>query len=581
MKKLAALLFVTGCLSVPDAPPVECKVTSDCDTANGEVCEEGVCWGNPPPGPFAVLVTPPAERKTELVSRELIVPDLPVDGYFGDLELRDPVTFSGQIVCPNECTTAELSATITVTRPSTFVGGPTFRQVFETDPQTGTFQLVLPPVGEGEPGYTVTITPDGRQQPRMVTSLAQLVPPLRTTLDITKSETGRTIDLGGDAQVITGSIVDAQDNPATDYRVVALGRWDTSSPLSEVSTVDFISQTDNTFSIRLSDGVVGSVDIIAQPTNNALQPTLRMTLNPAAANLIEPKLVQPDTDTPIDLVVEVKGTATGGEVTGVDAAHVTVRGQLAGATEATFTLTTDTNNGRAELHLPGGALASSYRVSVIPQPNATVGAVFDRELTGSLTTIKLPDRLAIAGTVLDVTGTPLKDVAVTASPSLRFQWSLSPAPQAFVAGIPAASVNTSESGEFVLYVDPVIQAGNDIEAEDVFGFYDLSFVPAESINAPQFTRLEIELPRDPSLAQLQLGSTVLPDAAHIHGRIVSPSLETVKGAEIKMFRVEDQSAFVQFCEVLTNAPPTCPIPALQLGRGISDSDGVARLTLPR
>ena len=123
----------------------------------------------------------------------------------------------------------------------------------------------------------------------------------------------------------TGSIgVQALDivrrNP-DDYRVVALGRWDTSSPLSEVSTVDFISQTDNTFSIRLSDGLVGSIDIVAQPTNNALQPTLRMTLNPAAANLIEPKLVQPDTDSPIDLVVE----SVGGAASTLDSAVATCR----------------------------------------------------------------------------------------------------------------------------------------------------------------------------------------------------------------------------------------------------------------
>jgi len=576
------LVLLGGCLSVPDPAPVECQVTTDCDTANGEVCEEGVCWGNPPPGPFAVLITPPSERKTDLVARELIVDSLPIDGYFGDFELADPVTFSGQIVCPNECTTTELRATIVVTRPSSFVGGPAFRQVFDTEPRTGSFQLVLPPVGDGEPDYTITIIPE-RQQGE--TALARLVPPLRTTLSIKQSQNGKTLDLGGDAALleISGSIVDAQDNPATDYRVVALGRWDAGSALSEVSTVDFINQTDNSFSLRLSEGLVGSIDIVAQPTNNTLQPTLRMTLNPLVANFNAPELVQPDLANPIELSVDVTGTGTGGEVTGVIGAHVTVRGQLAGPTEATFVTTNDTDaDGRVTLRLPGGALASSYRVSIVPAPNATVGMVFDRPLdpTGQML-IKLPDRIAIVGIALDAQGNPLKDVQVSASPSLRFQWSLSAAPQAFLSGIPAATAVTRDSGEFVLHVDPRIEAGNEIESEDIWGFYDIGFVPSATTNAPLFTQLDVEIPRDASLTQLSLGSLVLPDAAHIHGRIVTPALETVEDAELKLFRVEDPNAFTRFCQVLINAPASCPIPALQLGRGISDADGVTRLTLPR
>ena len=585
MKQLAALaLLLAGCLSVPDAQPVECKLTSDCDTANGEVCEEGVCWGNPPTGPFAVLLTPPSERKTDAVSRELIVDSLPADGYFGDLELGAPVTFTGQVVCPNECGQTELSATIVVTRPSSFAGGPAFRQVFETDPRTGGFQLVLPSVGDGESDYTITIIPDGRAGED---SLARLVPPLRTSLSIMKSESGKTIDLGSSAPLeITGSIVDANDNPATNYRVVAFGRWEANAPLTEVSTVDLINQTDNSFSIRLSDGLVGSVDLVAQPIGNAdadVQPTLRMTINPMGTNLVEPILRQPQSAQAIEIVVDVRGTATGGEVGAVIGAHVTVRGQLAGATDATFVTTSDTDeNGMATLRLPGGALESSYRVSVVPAANATVGMVFDRTLSpGGTTEIKLPDRLAIVGTVLDVSGNPLKDIQVTASPSLRFQWSLTPGPQAFATGIPAASVVTPDSGEFVLYVDPFIAAGDDTEEEFVWGFYDLSFVPSETTNAPLFTQAEVEIPRDPSLTQLSIGSLPLPDAAHIHGRIVAPSLETIEGAEIKLFRVEDPSAFTNFCGLLTNAPPSCPIPALQLGRGVSDVDGVARLTLPR
>lgn len=582
MKQFSLLaLLLAGCLSVPDEQPVECKVQSDCDTANGEVCEEGVCWGNPPAGPFAVLLTPPSEHRLDMVPREIILEALPQNGYFDDLELGRPVTFSGQVVCPLECSQSQLAATIVATRPSTFVGGPAFRQSFESDERTGLFQVVLPPINPGEPDYTLTIIPDGRDGNEE--GLARVVPPLRSSLSIMKSEAGNTIDLGGSKQpVIEGSIVDANDNPATNYRVVALGRWEPNAPLVEVSTVDLINQTDNTFSLRLSEGLVGSVDIVATPTDDTLQPTLRMTISPEATNLVPPELRQPDLANPIEVTVDVRGTATGGDVSGVIGAHVTVRGQLAGPTEATFVVTNDTDeDGKVKLKLPGGALASSYRVSVVPAANSTVGMVFDRPLESSGTTmIKLPNRLAIVGTALDAFGNELKDVQVTATPSLRFQWSLDAGPQAFTSGIPAASVVTSNSGEFVLYVDPFIQIGDDINSA-VWGFYDLQFVPTETTNAPVFTKLEVEVPRDPSLTQLSVGSTPLPDAAHIHGRIIAPTLETVEDAEIKLFRVEDPSAFTSFCGVLTNAPPSCPIPALQLGRGVSDVDGVARLTLPR
>nr|MBA2542535.1 hypothetical protein [Deltaproteobacteria bacterium] len=361
-----------------------------------------------------------------------------------------------------------------------------------------------------------------------------------------------------------------------------LGRWDLSAALTEVSTVAFI-ETDNQFTIQVADGVVGPVDIVATPIAGTLQPTLRLTLNPATANVVPPRLVRPDTAGDVDVSIVVQGTGTGGGVTGVIGARVTVSGSLAGGTAATFSTQGDSDaTGAVTLKVPGGALASSYRVSVVPQTNANVGVVFDRPLTiTEQTNIKLPDRLAIVGTVVDHEGNPLKDVQVTAHPSLRFQWSLSTDPQAFVAGIPPAAIVTENSGEFVLFVDPFIAADGELENEDVWGYYDISFVPTDTTNAPLWSQMEIEIPRDPTLAQLAVGAMGLPDAAHIHGSIVDPFGELVEDAELKLFRVEDPQAFALFCADLNNAPASCPVPAFLLGRGVSDADGVTRLTLPR
>ncbi|HRC56826.1 MAG TPA: hypothetical protein PKU97_12930, partial [Kofleriaceae bacterium] len=51
-----AALASAGCLSVPDEDEPQCRRASDCDQAVGEVCEEGVCWGDPPSVPLAAIV---------------------------------------------------------------------------------------------------------------------------------------------------------------------------------------------------------------------------------------------------------------------------------------------------------------------------------------------------------------------------------------------------------------------------------------------------------------------------------------------------------------------------------------------
>jgi len=575
-----------GCLAVPASPDVECKVTADCDTDHGEVCDEGVCWGNPPPGPFAALITPPTERKREIVSRELTLEAIPADGYFGDIALQEAVTFSGQIVCPNECSESTLGATIVVTRPSSFVGGPTFRQVFTSDPTTGTFQLALPRVQPGEPPYTITATPDGRDLPGTNTeTIAELVPPLHIQLALDNSQAGKTLDLGGESPLttITGSIVDLQDNPATNYRVVALGRWESGAPLTEVSTVDFIGQTGgNTFALRLSEGVLGSVEVVAQPFGPVLQPTLHTTVNPASA-LVPHKLVIPNIGTGESVAtIIVEGTATNGEVTGVLGSHVTISGSVAvttTSTTATFTAEGDTDaSGMVNLKVPGGDLASSYKVSVTPAANASLGVMFAQHVAvPGMTKLKLPNRLAITGTLRDAAGDPLAGVQVTAHPSLRFEWSLAAAPQAFLTAVPAASTVTLDTGEFVLYVDPFLDDGE----VDTWGFYDLEFVPTAGSDAPSWSQLEVEIPRDTTVTQLSVGTSVLPEAAHVHGRIVDPFGELVEDAELKLFRIADPVVFASFCSQLQNPPASCPVPATQLGRGVSDSFGIARLTLPR
>jgi hypothetical protein len=157
-----ALVWITGCLSVPDGPAPMCKITSDCDRAHGEVCEEGVCWGNPPPGPFAAVVSPPSTRH-DLSPREIPQLAIPDFGLMSDLTLDASLQLSGRIAafCPPPMMVCDpiAGATITVSRRSQFQGGPGFKTVANVDADS--FSILVPRTRPGDDPYTVTIVPDG------------------------------------------------------------------------------------------------------------------------------------------------------------------------------------------------------------------------------------------------------------------------------------------------------------------------------------------------------------------------------------------------------------------------------------
>lgn len=590
--KALALILLAGCLSVPEGGEIECQTNADCDNAHGEVCQENVCWGNPPPGPFAAVVTPPSELNNRLVTREipnLLIPD---DGWLGDIALDEPVTYSGQVVptcaAPVDCSTTALGAKITVTRPSQFQGGPGISISTETDPRTGKFELVVPRTRANEAPYEVTVVPSGRggSYPGETTP-GQLVPPMRTTLAITDNVANQMLPIGGASLLkIDGSIVDAvTPNGPAKYRVVALGQWDLESPKVEVSTVSYTG-SDGTFSLRISKNVVGQVELVARPYDtNAHMPTLHLAA--VTPGTTDRRLIVPtNIGAPHGVDFEVLGVDSGGQVAPVAGATVIVRGIVPanqpGATSATLRVEGTTGpNGIVKLFvLDGSAIQGSYRVSVIPPPNAIVGVVYDKEISVSpgadadQTTIRLPDRIALRGVVRDLYGDPLEDVSVTARPGLRFMWNLEAVPQEFLTTIPAATAVTPNTGEFVVWVDPFMT--------DVWGFYDIAFEPpttSESLNyAPSWTLGSIEIPRDVTQTTVTLPEIRLPDAAHVHGRVTDAAGNAIDDAELKIFRIDTS---LELCSEVRYEPKSCPIPALLLGRGTTDDAGMARLTLAR
>ncbi|MDX2093833.1 MAG: hypothetical protein SFX73_38725 [Kofleriaceae bacterium] len=590
MKHLRALFLVVAgampaCLDVPEAPDVECSNDTQCDQAHGEICDEGTCWGNPPMAAFAAVISPPGDRN-DLVPRELTSLAVASNGWIEGLQLESPVTLSGRIegACPPApqlCDTSTIEATITVTRRSSFPGGPGFRTVVMSSAGAtdASFSVPVPPHHDGDEPYIVTVMPAGRddEPPMMGTTPAQLVPPARIVVTGTGSE-DRTTKLGGiDNPIVEGTLLSATGNGLGYHRVVAMGRWDENEALTEVSTVAYTG-TDGKFRLTLAANLTGSVEIVAKPYADLLEPTLRLEGVPATSSS-QRTLVQPaGLGLPKTITVPITGTDGSGAVNPVRGARVRVTATLGalkiGDATATFTAEGTTNDaGNVELEvLDGPAIASRYRLEVVPQAAAKVGIVFDQPLESYAVPLQLPSRVAMTGVVTDAEGTPLKDVAVTARPSLRFLWNLDDIPQSFLAGIPAATTTTSEAGEYVLWVDPMILG--------TWGRYDLVFEPAGKSRSPAWVKPDVAIPDNLAAAAVTMTQVQLPDAAFLRGNIKDPNGVDLEAAELKVFRLTDD-AFVSLCAEVRNEPANCPIPATLQGRGTSDKKGVVRLTLPR
>lgn len=578
-----AAVGLGGCLEVPSEPAPMCTRSADCNTAAGEICDLGVCWGDPPAGAFAAVVSPPSERNATLVTRELRAIAIGRDGWIEDVRLGPTATLRGELALacepPVTCDERLLGATLTVTRPSSFPGGPGFSAVVAVEPGDRTFELAVPPTAAGDPPYTVTVVPAGRGALPTPGSTAQLVPPLRTQLEVPASASGKVIALGGFGLVtIAGKITDAALVGQGAYRVAALGRWDRDQPLTEVSTVDYTG-ADGSYRIALSPGLVDNVVIVATPYDpQRLRPTLRLAGVRGSESATGVDLALPTGPAAaVAIDVAVDGVESGGEVRLIAGARVIATSVISTGPNATASLVVEQATdmgGVARLRLLDGPLAASYAISVVPPTGATMGAVFGEAfaLGPVALPIRLPNRLALRGIVVDSAGEPVKDVAVTARPATRFLWNLDPAPQAFVSAIPPATATTPATGEFIVWVDPVF--------DNVFGYYDLVFEPAASDGLARVPGLvqTVELPRDARLTTLSLEAVALPEPAYVRGGVFDDRGEPLDGAEVKLYRVASDAAL---CTETRNPPKNCPIPATLVGRDDTDETGLVQLTLPR
>lgn len=584
LRVLFPLLLVAGCLEVPSAPGQECSTSSDCDS--GEVCDEGLCYGAPPEGMFAATLSAPSARQ-DLVSTEIADLVLPDDGWLGEIQLDAPVTISGRVeaYCPstlNNCNNMSIAAEVRLSRPSRFPGGPALR--FSAESKAGvprgtdSFTIRVPRTMPGDVPWTVTIDPAGGGDvppPHGGDEPAQLVPPRRLKLEATENLEHQTYTLGDpEPRIITGTLKDALSQPLVGYRIVALGRWDAESPVTEVSTVDF--SDDGTYSITVAQEAIGPLEIVAKPWTMDVAPALHVSnvgTNSQQRNITQPTGL----GQPVTIELPIQGLAGNGEVKQISGVRVIVTGTLdasfVGGSRAVFTAeATTAEDGVARISLlDGSALRGSYTLRAVPPASSSFGVIYNGTIDlQKPAPVRLPPRIALRGTLVDVDGKPLGAVSVTARRSLRFLWSVTGEDQTFLDEIPAATAITPESGEFIVWVDPSVA--------DVWGHYDLHFETPASSQAPNWSIFDLDIPRMPGQLSKDLGEVAIPDAARIHARIVDTDGEPVEGSALRVYALASNELI---CREVGFEPEECVPASLVMGAGESDARGNVRVSLPR
>ncbi len=587
MKRALALAFAAGaCIAIPQDPAPACTSNADCDTALGEVCNQGACYGGPPAGTFAAVVTPPSDR-SDLITVEFPSFALPAGGDLGMLELEPPVHISGRVeafcAMPDTCANTSIGATVVITRAPLYPGGTGFSAVVSSKgglPRgSNSFSVAVPRTQPDDPDYLVTIVPEGNgalPPANGAASPAELAPPARLHVRATADhDTGPLVLGSAGSQVITGNLSDGASHALLRYRVVARGRLEAGGAITDVSTIDYTAT--GAFSLTLADGAVGPIAISATPyDSNVVAPSLLLGgLEPHSATrtIAQP----PNIGNKVTVTIPIEGLSGDGAVKPVAGAHVTVTAVYDPIlhTNASAVLSRETTtgaDGTAQLWLlDGPTFATSYVLRVVPPSGSDLGVIYDQPFAlDNVTAVRLPPRVALRGRVLDTAGDPVGQISVTARPSQRFTWSEIDDAAAFLAEIPAPTAVTAVAGDFVLYVDPAV-AG-------VWAHYDLAFeAPAGSAIA-SWTEPDVEIPREGGLTALRLPDQRLPSAARFHGIVTDPYHLHVNGGELRIFAVTTDSSL---CGQVPYPPATCVIPAQLLGHAASGVDGALSVALPR
>lgn len=599
-------LLGAGCISNEPGASVMCKSSSDCDQDSGEVCDEGICYGDPPATGFAAVLVP-ADDRDDLAVTELPRLDIASDGDIDGLAFGPSVAIRGRVLlgCPvgepsYPCgATSSIGAQITVERVASFAGGPKWsRQVVAMAgvPAGGeAFSVRLP--RDPRATYQVTITPEANQQastPAGV-SAAELAPPRQ--LFVSASE-DRTVEwtVGDPAQhkLIHGCVENNLGNgtPFAGMRVTALGRWSAEAEpvrASSLATTD----GDGCFTLRVPLGMLEPLDILVKPAPSVALPTLRLigeiVPDPAGGGVheITPPLLMPNAATPVLFRLPVRARDSGGGQVPVGGADVRFTTTFAApaqedapgrVVELTYQVNAVTSNlesgepGVAAVPLyPGDAGQNRlYRVTVVPPAGSEHAAAWSSQVSvgtagGTLESLVLGRRVGVSGRFESADGRPIADAPVEAKLSSVFGWKV--ADGALVAAaeaLPLSTTTTEADGRFFLWLDR--------EIVDELAYYDLEVKPA-TYAAPRFSLESITLG---SGVATDLGELRLPEASYARGQVHDAAGEPVANAELRLYQLPDADV----CAKAELAEDECEPPAVLRGVFASDELGVVRPVLP-
>ncbi len=592
---LAAALLAVALAACIDAPapgaPPACASVADCNGAAGEVCEEGVCWGDPPAGAYSAILSPDSG---DLAARtELATLGFSANGWMTEdldgasrLTLASTVRVRGAITAP--CPAELLDCDITFTVPATVRFSRTSaiddrRVVFEATTAGTDYQVTLPrPTGLVT--YQVTIAPSdvplgaGRPSP------AELIAPRRfdVVLDPASGDDVRLNLVLADAanqRLITGTLVRPPPATVVGWRVQAEAPSAMTNDESwGFERVSNLGRVDAAGGYRLwvpTDR--GPLDLVVSPpaTNGTPEvpaPGLRRRGLVLDQLLTLPPLTLPPRGAVTAVSVTVTGTSGGGAVEAVDGARVVARMDQELAPDLFLVhrvIAATSEGGVAALALwaPAGGMVRmhTYAIDVLPGSGSEQASHFGWPLELSAdpaptVAIPLDRRDSIRGSVVDEHGVGVAGASVTATLSLGIRCDLSGPERTLVRALPSLSATTAPDGGFVLWVDPTLGARGLR--------YDVRVEPPPD-SAPAWTYDDVAPGGDVHPWQL-------PEAAHVRGLVVLADGRPAGNTLVQLYeRVEAPAA----CMTPSGANPLSAAEIRAVGR--ADADGLVRLVLPR
>jgi hypothetical protein len=593
------LVLLAGCLEPPiEEPPAQCESSDQC--AGGEFCDQGLCWGDPPPGPFAAVLTPPAER-ADLVVTHLAELSIEQDGHIPDLVFAETIEIRGRVVidCPDalegdDCDPSRsVAAHIWVRRSSDIAGGPPYTRTVAAAAGAAAgdtaFTLRLPRLPDGAEPYEISVIPDDTSVEGELPPAA-IAPPIRFALsgDQDQLDVDWTLGAPEDHKWVTGRIVDAAARGIEGMQVFALGRWTAEGPAERSSTIA-ATDVEGAFTLRMPLAMIDTYELIARPAAGMVSPTLHAAElyieDPGADQYVDiGALRMPSYPEPTTFVLPLLGTASGGEqiaVAGAEVSMTTILDDGEGVT-AVYTATGASDvDGKAELQLIGGGSNNRvYLVQVRSDPmseNASIAGQMVSVGPGSAGTaylggLLLPRRVAVSGTLVDDAGQPVAGAEILAHPAANFIWTLDLAAQDFLADLQPPATTSNDHGDFLLWLDPEV-IGNQAR-------YDLRITPPPGTAAPPWTKEEVEvevvniLEDDPN----RLGEIVLPRATHARGTVVTSDGEAIAGATLWVLRLRTDSTLCN--NAIRPLGDVCIPPAIPQGLWVSKDDGQVWIALP-